>query len=286
MEKLSFESANNTSVLFKKYHGFTFTKNKMNPDLMVKYDSSSVKIKWDNCFMLHRTRIVLVNTSHPGNIGAVARAMKTMGLHELYLVAPKYFPDGKATEMAAGAQDVLERALVVNTLEEAIADCTLVVGTSARMRSLPWPLLLPREIAERVRQEATQSHAAIVFGREQSGLSNEELQRCHLHVHIPANPDYSSLNLAAAVQIMAYELRLASLTHTEVESEAPDKQLATAEDMEKFFEHLQQVLITIQFLNPEQPRQLMARLRRLFYRARPDTTEMNILRGILTAILA
>lgn len=235
--------------------------------------------------MLDRTRIVLVNTSHPGNIGAAARAMKTMGLHQLYLVSPKHFPDVKAHEMASAATDILDRAMIVNTLDEAIADCTLVVGTSARMRSLPWPLLLPRQIAERVQQEAPTSQSAIVFGCEQFGLSNEELQRCHLHVHIPANPDYSSLNLAAAVQVMAYELRLASLDQTVV-NEPAEERLATADEMERFFAHLEQTLVKTDFLDPVEPRHLMARLRRLYFRARPDTTEMNILRGMLTAIQA
>jgi|SRR5579885_275788 tRNA (cytidine32/uridine32-2'-O)-methyltransferase len=233
--------------------------------------------------MLDRIRIVLVNTSHPGNIGSTARAMKTMGLSDLVLVSPQQFPHPKAVEMASGASDILDQAVVVETLDEAIADCQLVVGTSARMRTIPWPLLMPREMAEKVKNESPDSQTAILFGREQSGLSNEELQRCHLHIHIPANPEYSSLNIAAAVQVVAYELRIASLDQTAVADEW-DYRLATADEMEKFFTHLQEVLVEIDFLKLNAPRKLMTRLRRMFLRTRPDVMEMNILRGILTAI--
>lgn len=234
--------------------------------------------------MLDRIRIVLVNTSHPGNIGSAARAMKTMGLSDLCLVSPvEPFPHAKAYEMASGAGDILDEAKVVATLDEAIADCTLVVGTSARLRTIPWPLLTPRDMAEKVRQEPENSQTAILFGREQSGLSNEELQRCHLHINIPANPAYSSLNLAAAVQVVAYELRMASLNNAAL-TEEWDYRLATADEMEKFFLHLQEVLIQIEFLKLSAPRKLMTRLRRLFFRARPDVMEMNILRGMLSAV--
>lgn len=233
--------------------------------------------------MLDHIRIVLVNTSHPGNIGSAARAMKTMGLAELYLVSPEKFPHAKANEMAAGADDVLANAVVVDTLDEAIADCTLVVGTSARTRTIPWPLLMPRQMAEKISCEPANSETAILFGREQSGLTNDELQRCHLHMQIPANPEYSSLNIAAAVQVVAYELRVASLTQ-DVLPDDWDYRLATADEMEKFYLHLQEVLIHIDFLKMNAPRKLMTRLRRLFYRARPDVMEMNILRGMLSAV--
>lgn len=233
--------------------------------------------------MLDRIRIVLVNTSHPGNIGSAARAMKTMGLSELYLVAPLQYPHPKAQEMASGATDILEKAVVVETLEAAIADCTLVVGASARMRTIPWPLLTPREMAEKVNLEPPAAHTAILFGCEQSGLSNEELQQCHLHIHIPANPEYSSLNLAAAVQVVAYELRMASLGCATF-AEQWDYRLANVDEMEKFFVHLQEVLIELDFLKMNAPRKLMTRLRRMFYRTRPDVMEMNILRGILGAV--
>jgi tRNA (cytidine32/uridine32-2'-O)-methyltransferase len=233
--------------------------------------------------MLDRIRIVLINTSHPGNIGSAARAMKTMGLADLYLVDPKQFPHGTARDMASGADDILQRAVVVETLDEAIADCTLVVGTSARDRTIPWPLLPPRQVAEKVRQEPEGGRTAIIFGREQSGLTNEELHRCQLHVQIPANPDYSSLNLAAAVQVIAYELRVASLDPTEVPKEW-DYRPASSDEMERLFDHMQQVLIQLDFLKLSAPRQLMTRLRRFFYRARPDVMETNIFRGMLRAI--
>jgi tRNA (cytidine32/uridine32-2'-O)-methyltransferase len=233
--------------------------------------------------MLERTRIIMVNTSHPGNIGAAARAMKTMGLTELYLVAPHEFPHAKANEMASNAEDILENATVVETLDEAIHDCTLVIGTSARIRAVPWPLVTPRIMAEKIRAEAPSSQTAIIFGREQSGLTNEELQRCNLHVHVPANPEYSSLNIAAAVQVIAYELRMASLSQEEV-AEVWDYRLATADEMERYFKHLEEVLIATHFLKAEAPRQLMRRLRRLYLRTRPDVMEMNILRGMLTAV--
>jgi tRNA (cytidine32/uridine32-2'-O)-methyltransferase len=172
--------------------------------------------------------------------------------------------------------------VVVQTLQEAIADCTLVVGTSARSRKIPWPVCTPRELADQLKTEPSESHTAIVFGREQSGLTNEELQCCHWHIQIPANPDYSSLNLAAAVQVIAYELRAASLDSST--NKTWDHRLATAEEMEKFYQHLQDLLIQMDFLKLNAPRQLMTRLRRLFSRARPDVMEMNILRGMLTAV--
>jgi tRNA (cytidine32/uridine32-2'-O)-methyltransferase len=232
--------------------------------------------------MLNNIRIVLVNTSHPGNIGAAARAMKTMGLTTLYLVSPQSFPHPKALEMATGAADILENAIVVTELEEAIRDCGLVVGTSARSRTIPWPMLTPRQFAEKALSEAQMSEIAVVFGREQSGLTNEELHRCHFHIQIPSNPDYSSLNIAAAVQVIAYELRLASLS-PEANTEW-DYQYATMAEIESFYEHLERVLVKIDFLNPQVPRQLMTRLRRLFSRTRLDIMEVNILRGILGAI--
>lgn len=233
--------------------------------------------------MLERTRIVLVQTSHPGNIGSAARAMKTMGLNDLYLVSPLKFPHPKANEMSAGGLSLVESAIVVKNLEEAIADCTLVIGTSARKRKIPWPLLTPREVADKLQQESSSGQVAILFGQEQSGLSNEELQRCHLHMQIPANPDYSSLNLSAAVQIVAYELRIASLENKYLEEDW-DYRLATSDEMEKFFQHMQEILIDIDFLKKNAPRKLMTRLRRLFFRTRPDVMELNILRGILSAI--
>ena len=233
--------------------------------------------------MLDHIRIILDHTSHPGNIGSVARAMKTMGLHHLYLVSPKAFPHQKAQEMASGAFDILEAAMICDSLDESLKDATLVIGTSSRMRTIPWPLLTPREMAEKIKCEPKTSTIAILFGCEQSGLNNDALQRCHYHIHIPANPDYSSLNLAAAVQIIAYELRL-SHSNPVLFANTWDYRLATADEMEKFFVHLQATLEQIEFLKPNAPRKLMSRLRRLFLRVRPDVMEMNILRGMLSAI--
>ncbi len=225
-------------------------------------------------------RIVLINTSHPGNIGAVARAMKVMELSSLYLVEPKLFPSAEATARASGADDVLASAVVCESLPEALAGCRLVIGTSARSRNIAWPLLTPRECAEKLTAESTHGDVALVFGREHSGMTNEELECCHELVNIPSNPEYSSLNLAAAVQILAYELKLAEgVTKPEAEVRA----LATADEMESFYIHLETTLTELQFLDANHPRKLMRRLRRLFNRAEPDKTEMNILRGILSA---
>ena len=233
-------------------------------------------------------KIVLVNTSHPGNIGATARAMKNMGLSRLALVNPVEFPSGVAVGRAASALDVLEQAEVVNTLGEAIADCALVIGSSARSRSLPWPMLTPEQSAAKLVKESQSAQVALVFGREDSGLNNEELQLCHFHVQIPASPEYSSLNLAAAVMVLCYEIRRAVLRDEEADDKAEDEywdqEKATVEQVEYFYEHLERVLVEIDFHDPDNPRLLMQRMRRLFGRVRIDAMEMNILRGILTNI--
>ncbi|MGD8672292.1 MAG: tRNA (cytosine(32)/uridine(32)-2'-O)-methyltransferase TrmJ [Thiogranum sp.] len=227
-------------------------------------------------------RIVLVNTSHPGNIGAAARAMKNMGLTELSLVDPQLFPSAEATARASGADDLLAAASCAATLEQALEGCSLVIGASARNRTLPLPTLDPRECAALVEQQPADSRTAIVFGRERTGLTNDELDRCHYLVQIPTNPDYPSLNLAAAVQVVAYELRMAAgLSLSRPENK---HRYATAEEMELFYRHLEETLIAIDFLDADNPRQLMRRLRRLFARARPNENEVNILRGVLTAI--
>jgi tRNA (cytidine32/uridine32-2'-O)-methyltransferase len=233
---------------------------------------------------LDNIRIVLVNTSHPGNIGGVARAMKNMGLSRLVLVEPRQYPDEQATWRAAGALDVLEAAVVCPTLDEAIADCQFVVGTSARERRIPWPLLDPRRCAEQVAARAGDEQVALLFGREDRGLTNDELQRCNLHLHIPSDPAYSSLNLAMAVQIVCYELRMLHLTGSlpAVAEDQWDAPFSTAQNMERFYEHLEETLVGIGFLDPAAPRQLMVRLRRLYGRVRLDEMELNILRGILT----
>jgi tRNA (cytidine32/uridine32-2'-O)-methyltransferase len=233
---------------------------------------------------LENIRIVLVNTSHPGNIGGVARAMKNMGLNRLYLVAPRQYPDEQATWRAASAGDVLESAVVVETVEEAVADCQFVVGTSARERRIPWPLQDPRACAERMAKAAEKEQVAVLFGREDRGLTNEELKLCNLHLNIPTSQDYSSLNLAMAVQIVCYELRM---LHSQAELPAAedeqwDAPFSTVENMERYYEHLEQTLVDIEFLDPAAPRQLMARMRRLYGRVRLDEMELNILRGVLT----
>jgi tRNA (cytidine32/uridine32-2'-O)-methyltransferase len=225
-------------------------------------------------------RIVLVETSHSGNIGAVARAMKNMGLGNLWLVNPASFPDEASYARAAGASDILDKATVVSTLDEAIADCVCVMGTSARGRKVPWPVIAPPDAAAKASQQSEAGQVALVFGRENHGLSNEELQRCHFHIHIPSNPDYSSLNLAMAVQVMCYELRMHYLKGLEGGDVPP----APVRDVEGFFSHLEQVLVDVDFHRRDNPRQLMTRLRRLFQRAGLDQMEINILRGILTAV--
>ena len=233
---------------------------------------------------LDNIRVVLVNTSHPGNIGGVARAMKNMGLTRLYLVAPRQYPDEQADWRAASAGDVLENAVVTATLEEAIGDCQFVVGTSARERRIPWPLLDPRQCAENMAQASSQEQVAVLFGREDRGLTNEELKVCNLHLSIPTSQSYSSLNLAMAVQIVCYELRML-LTEPQRAVRADeqwDTPFSTRDNMERFYTHLEQTLIDVEFLDPAAPRQLMSRLRRLYSRVRLDEMELNILRGILT----
>ncbi len=235
--------------------------------------------------VLSRIRVVLVNTSHPGNIGAVARAMKNMGLRRLYLVEPAEFPSGQARARASGATDILEQARVVTSLDEAITGCSVVMGASARLRTIPWPTLDPRAAAEKVLGAIDSAEAALVMGRENNGLTNEELDRCNYLVNIPANPEYTSLNIAAAVQVLVYELRMSLLERQGQRDNRfhSDYPRATADDLERLYEHIEQTLVELGFLNPRAPRQIMRRLRRLFGRAEMDRMEINILRGILTA---
>ncbi len=229
-------------------------------------------------------RIVLVGTTHPGNIGASARAMRNMGLERLSLVAPREFPSPQANARAAGADEVLEHARVCATLDEALSGCHYVVGASARLRALPWPTLTPREAAPRLVDASRHGEAAVVFGRENSGLSNEELARCHALLHIPSDPQFSSLNLAMAVQIVAYELCLAAGGEAPARSADRHDALAPAEDVERFYAHLEEALVAARFLDPTNPRHLMLRLRRLFNRALLEENEVRILRGILVAL--
>ena len=233
-----------------------------------------------------KVRMILVNTSHPGNIGGAARAMKNMGLTELYLVQPKEYPAPRAVWRAAGARDVLANARIVESVDEAIKGCGLVVGTSARERRIPWPLINPRECGMKIWQESEHHDIGLLFGREDRGLTNSELQKCHYHVHIPSNPEYSSLNLATAVQVLAYEIRMASLSDAEGVLPAMDdwdQPLATADELESFHEHLAETMEELNFYDPSNPKQLITRMRRLFNRTRMDKMEVSMLRGLLSA---
>lgn len=254
--------------------------------------------------LLDKVRIVLVNTSDCRNIGSAARAMKTMGLSQLILVDPKEMPNGQAQAMAAGATDVLAGAKVVATLEEAISDCGLVVGTSARSRTLPWPMLEPRGCGEKMVAEAVDYPVALVFGRESSGLTNDELQLCHFHVQIPANPEYSSLNLAMAVQTLSYEVRTSYLLWQEEQrdnsrkaknnskdensdesmNEVGDETYPVSAETERFYQHFENALKATGFIVPSHPGLIMTKLRRLFNRARPDMKEIKMMRGILASV--
>ena len=249
-------------------------------------------------------RIVLVETSHPGNIGAAARAMKTMGVSDLALVRPRVFPSDEATARASGADDILERATVHDTLADAIADCGFVVGASARLRSVDWPTVDPRTCAETVWREIYGNKVAIVMGPEQSGLTNEDLGRCQQLVHIPTQPGFSSLNVAMAVQVLCYELRMGRRPRPvpgprDADQEADDEEragrvagndhvraapLATAAELESFHEHLERVLTESGFLHADHPHAMKLKLRRIFHRAALDQNEINILRGMLSAL--
>ena len=232
--------------------------------------------------MLSNIKIVLVETTHPGNIGAVARAMKNMNMTKLCLVAPKIFPSSEATARAAGADDVLAAANVFGSLKEAIADCQLVIGTSARRRTISWPELTPRQCAEKVVLHEPNQQVAIIFGRENSGLKNHELDLCHYLLHIPCDQSYSSLNIAAAVQIVCYELFVASDLKEDIQiGDKGECPLATAAQMESFYQHLHEALIDIGFMQSGKSKSIMRRLRRIYNRVQLDTKELDILRGIL-----
>lgn len=253
--------------------------------------------------MFENIRVVMVHTSHPGNIGAAARALKTMGFTRLVLVSPQDYPNPKAMWRAAGAVDVLEQTVVVETLAEAISDCSLVVGASARQRRIPWPVLGARQGGETIAKQASTEQVAIIFGREDRGLTNEELQQCNYHIEIPANEEYGVLNVASAIQIICYEIRMGLLgdcspqegSQEAAEQGKPDlrmpidpvrwdERLATSNEMEHFFTHLETTLTQLDFHEPDNPRQLLTRLRRLFMRSRLDHLEINILRGAMTAV--
>lgn len=245
---------------------------------------------------LKNIKVVLIQTSHPGNIGSTARAMKTMGLRNLCLVNPKSFPDDVANAMASNAADLLESAKVVDSLQEAIADCHVVIGSSARHeRSLSWDVFAPRRcgevVADLLTKEGTKSKVALVFGRERTGLTNEELALCHHLVHIPTNPEYSSLNVASAVQILAYECRVGVLSDLDsglepknkVAEQTDEEEIVTSNDMQGYYDQLEMLMIESEFLNPNEPRFLMSRIRRLYGRIQISRSELNILRGILSS---
>ncbi len=232
----------------------------------------------------------MVETTHPGNIGAAARAMKNMQLSNLALVNPKCPIGQRAYSRASGANSVLDDLVRFDTLREAVADCHLVIGTSARIRSLSWPQLDPGELGARAVSLSDDQKLAIVFGREHAGLTNEELQHCHYTVNIPTNPEFSSLNVAAAIQVISFEIYRQYCQSIDAPQESSGdsgdatQEIATSAELEGYFEHLQQVLITIGFIDPENPRQMMKRLRRLYQRSQPTQNEVNILRGILSSV--
>lgn len=235
--------------------------------------------------MLERVKVVLVGTTHSGNIGSAARAMKVMGLSQMVLVDPQCQIDAQAIALAAGASEIALNAQIYPTLEAAVADCGLVVGTSARSRTLEWPMLEPRECGEKLISEANQHSVAMVFGRERTGLTNDELQLCHYHVCVPANPEYSSLNLAMAVQLLSYEVRMAYLAlQQSSQSSTLQEEYPRHQELERFYAHLEQVIMQTEFISAQQPGQVMNKLRRMFTRARPEAQEINILRGILTSV--
>jgi tRNA/rRNA methyltransferase len=238
--------------------------------------------------LFENIRIVLCATSHPGNIGSTARAMKTMGFKHLYLVNPEKYPNEQATAMAAGADDVLDFAIVTQTLSEALVGCGFAIGMSARKRYLSHETVNPRQAAQQANQYAASQPVAFVFGTEMSGLTNAELDCCQLLAMIPANPEYSSLNLAMAVQVMCYELKMLTIddapeaNNHAASSDVPAVPLATNDELERFYAHLEETLLKIGYLNPNAPKKLFERMRRLYSRARLEKEEVNLLRGVLT----
>jgi len=234
--------------------------------------------------MFKNIRIVLVNPSHPGNIGAAARAMKTMGVERLYLVNPERFPDIEAYYRASRADDVVNNAVVTSSLEEALKGSALVLGTSARDREMPQPMLNPRQAAEKVISEyGGDVEIAMVFGCEKYGLSNEDLLRCHYHIKIPSVDNYSSLNLAAAVQVITYELRMAQLSQLVAPQDVKknNKQLSTVDELEGLYKHIEEAMIAVGFFDPQKPRRMMSRIRQIFNRAQLDKDDVDLLRGMM-----
>lgn len=237
---------------------------------------------------IENIRIVLCDTSHPGNIGATARAMKNMGLTQLVLVNPHKFPSAIATERAAGADDILQQARVTNTLTEAIGDCNLIFGTSTRTREIPWPKVSVKECAKKIFEDKDDAKVAILFGTERSGLTNEALSHCNYHLYIPANPNYESLNLSQAVQVISYEIyqHYLELINKEQKIENQDEaEMATLTDIMGVYDHLEQMLRKVEFIEPKSTRILILKLKRLLLKSRLELEEVNILRGIFKAII-
>ena len=231
-------------------------------------------------------KVVLVGTTHPGNIGAAARAIKTMGLRHLDLVSPKEFPSDEAIYRSKAAKDILEKASTYETLLESVKECEVVIGTSARNRKVPWPVLNPKDVSKEINLAVkNNSKVAIVFGREDRGLTNEELGLCNLHVHIPTTEEYSSLNLAQAVQIMTYEIRMSFIEIENLENNQEwDVDLASAEQTERLIEHMDELMKELEFYDTENPRKLLMRVRRFFKRSGIDVMEANIFRGLFSTI--
>ena len=234
-------------------------------------------------FKSNLINIVLVETSHPGNIGSVARAMKTMGLSKLSLVNPKVFPSDDANALSGNARDVLDNATIYPSLQEAIKQSTFVYATSARNRSINWPTVNPEKAAEQIIDQATgDKEISIVFGREDRGLTNEELQLANFHLEIPANPEYPVLNIAMSVQIVTYEL-FKNINNTE-DREWRDYPEINSEDLQRLIEHFVETSIELDMIDPKNPSQIIARIKRMFSRLQPDSMEANYLRGFLTAV--
>jgi len=230
---------------------------------------------------------ILVGTTHPGNIGAAARAMKNMGIKQMGLVSPKVFPHEKAFFRAKAATDVLEKAVVHKSLSKAVSEIKLVIGTSARNRKVPWPIVSPREAAEEIVSfsKSSKNKIAVIFGREDRGLTNEELGLCNLHVHIPSSDEYPSLNLSQAIQIMAYEIRLTALTNQgRLKKQEWDVPLAENAEIERLIDHFDELMQEVEFYKTDNPRQLLTRVRRFFKRSKLDHMEANIFRGVFAAI--
>jgi tRNA (cytidine32/uridine32-2'-O)-methyltransferase len=236
--------------------------------------------------MLDNIRIVLINTSHPGNIGSAARAVKNMGLSRLYLVAPRALPDGESRALAAGGADILENIVETQTLKEAIADCHVVFGSGSDMRVHPWPVVTPKEAAKVIVEESESKEIAIVFGRESNGMNNEEMSQCHYQIQIPGNPEYSSLNLAQAVQVMTYEVRMAYLDYSDADKvKLKNNIVPSVTEFEYFYKHMEASMTALLHDDSRNLDNLIKRLRRIYNHAGLDKKDIRILHGIFDKVL-